>query len=68
MAAKPSVLKRQRERKRAEKAEQKREERARREANRADGGSGAPIASREDLEGYGVDSGLGPEEPRRGSR
>jgi len=49
----PSVLKRQRERKRAEKAAEKREERAQRSAVREQGG-GAPVATRDDLEGYGV--------------
>jgi hypothetical protein len=55
MAAKPSVLKRQRERKRAEKAAQKREERVRRDANRPEG-AGTDVATREDLEGYGIGS------------
>jgi len=53
MASRPSVLKRQRERKRAEKAAQKREEKAQRSANRESSG-GAPVATPEDLEGYGV--------------
>lgn len=68
MAAKPSVLKRQRERKRAEKAELKREERVRREASRREGG-GAQVATREDLEGYGVGAQPEPGETlRRGPR
>ena len=50
----PSVLKRQRERKRAEKATEKRQERAQRGAARQPGSAGAPVATREDLEGYGV--------------
>jgi len=49
----PSVLKRQRERKRAERAAEKREERAQRGALRGQGG-GAPVATRDDLEGYGL--------------
>jgi hypothetical protein len=49
----PSVLKRQRERKRAEKAAEKREERAQRSAVR-EPGAGAPVATRDDLEGYGL--------------
>lgn len=54
MASKrPSVLKREREKKQAERAAQKREERARRSASRPDGG-GAPIATHDDLEGYGI--------------
>jgi hypothetical protein len=64
MAAKPSVLKRQRERKRAEKAEQKREERARRAANRTEGGGGT-VASREDLAGYGIEPEPEPGDPPR---
>jgi hypothetical protein len=46
------VLKRQRERKRAEKAELKRAERAERE--RAQPGEGSPVASQDDLAGYGL--------------
>jgi len=53
MAGRESVLKRQRERKRAEKAAGKREERLRREPSAATDGGGA-VASREDLAGYGV--------------
>jgi len=49
----PSVLKRQRERKRAERAAEKREERAQRGALR-EHGAGAPVATRDDLEGYGL--------------
>ena len=64
MAAKPSVLKRQRERKRAEKAAQKREERVRRDADRPQG-TGHTVATREDLEGYGV---VPDDDDRRGSR
>jgi hypothetical protein len=50
--SKMSVLKRQRERKKAEKAAAKREERSRREAPAENEGSG--VASREDLVGYGL--------------
>jgi len=49
----PSVLKRQRERKRAERAAEKREERAQRGAVREHGG-GAPVATRDELEAYGL--------------
>jgi hypothetical protein len=53
MASKrPSVLKREREKKQAERAAQKREERARRDASRSEGG--APVATYDDLEGYGI--------------
>jgi len=57
MASKrPSVLKREREKKQAERAAQKREERARRDASRTDteGEGGAPVATYDDLEGYGI--------------
>jgi hypothetical protein len=50
--SKPSVLKRQRERKKAEKAALKRETRARKEPSSSV--SDSPVATREDLEGYGV--------------
>ncbi len=58
---KMSVLKRQRERKKAEKAALKRELRSRRED--ADRGSSEPrVATREDLAGYGlIDDGEGGE-------
>jgi hypothetical protein len=46
--SKMSVLKRQRERKKAEKAAMKRETRAQKERSESD------IATQEDLEGYGV--------------
>ena len=49
----PSVLKREREKKQAERAAHKREERARRDASRTEGG-GAPVATYDDLEGYGL--------------
>jgi hypothetical protein len=49
----PSVQKRARERKLAEKAAAKREDRTRRESNRG-AGEGAQVATAEDLEGYGV--------------
>jgi hypothetical protein len=49
-----SVLKLQRERKKAEKAETKREaQRARRES--AADSAGTEVATNEDLEGYGID-------------
>jgi hypothetical protein len=63
MAAKPSVLKRQR----AEKAAQKREERVRRDADRPQG-TGHAVATREDLEGYGVGPNVPDDDDRRGSR
>jgi hypothetical protein len=49
----PSVLKRQRERKRAERASEKRELRVQRGASRGSK-SGAPVATRDDLADYGV--------------
>jgi hypothetical protein len=53
MASKrPSVLKREREKKQAERAAQKREERARRGDSRSEGG--APIATHDELEDYGI--------------
>ena len=58
MASKrPSVLKSEREKKQADRAAQKREERARREAARGDAAgdnAGAPVATYDDLEGYGI--------------
>ncbi len=50
--SKMSVLKRQRERKKAEKAALKREQRSRGESSAE--GEGAPVANREDLEAYGI--------------
>ncbi len=68
MAAKPSVQKRLRERKRAEKAAQKREERVRRGEKRPEG-AGAVVATREDLEGYGLSPSIDADPPpRRGPR
>jgi hypothetical protein len=52
-ASKPSLLKRDRERARGEKAARKREERVRRQAERG-GEAGDRVATRSDLEGYGV--------------
>jgi hypothetical protein len=49
--SKQAVLKRQRERKKAEKAAAKREEKARRQAEESDG---SRVASAEDLAGYGL--------------
>jgi hypothetical protein len=64
---KPSVLKRQRERKRAEKAALKREQRAQRAQRSGEGEpGGAPVATSDDLEGYGVAP--PPGEERRGGR
>jgi hypothetical protein len=57
---KMTVLKRQRERKKAEKAAIKREQRAaRREPSDEDEGPSSKVASRDDLEGYGL---VGPED------
>lgn len=54
MASKrPSVLKREREKRQAERAAQKREERARRDSSRGQS-EGAPVATYDDLEGYGL--------------
>jgi hypothetical protein len=53
---KPSLLKRDRERARAEKAARKRESRAvRRRAQ--DAGGGPPVATRDELDGYGLERG-----------
>jgi hypothetical protein len=49
---KPSVLKRERERARNEKAARKREERQRRQTEDR---SGPRVATRDDLDGYGLD-------------
>lgn len=51
--SKMSVMKRQRERKKAEKAAAKREQRLQREAP-DEGESGTQVADRDDLEGYGL--------------
>jgi hypothetical protein len=61
--SKPSQLKRQRERKKAEKAAHKREERARR-GNEPSDESGV-VASRDELESYGALVGPGDDNPRR---
>jgi hypothetical protein len=62
--SKPSALKRQRERKKAEKAAHKREQqRARREREPAD--DAELVASRAELEGYGALPGPGDDGPRR---
>lgn len=50
--SKMSVMKRQRERKKAEKAAAKREQRLQRES--PEEGSGAQVADRDDLAGYGL--------------
>lgn len=53
MASKrPSVLKREREKKQAERSAQKREERSRRSSSRSEGG--APIATSDELADYGI--------------
>jgi hypothetical protein len=48
----PSVLKREREKKQAERAAMKREERARRDATKGEGGDA--VATYDDLEAYGI--------------
>jgi hypothetical protein len=50
----PTVLKRDRERARAEKAARKREERDRRKETRGES-AGPRVATRQDLDGYGLD-------------
>ena len=55
-AKKPSVLKRERERARNEKAARKREDRQQRQA-REPGGAGPRVATRDELEGYGLPRG-----------
>jgi hypothetical protein len=62
----PAVLKRDRERKRAERAADKRAERERRSAERSQAG-GAAVATDEDLAGYGVGN-AEPGSVRRGRR
>jgi hypothetical protein len=59
---KASLFKRQREQKKAEKAAHKREARAQRET--PEGASGTPVASAEDLAGYG----LSQDDPRSNDR
>jgi hypothetical protein len=62
---KPSVLKRQRERKRAEKAALKREQRAQR-TQRGDGDAGGTnVATTDELAGYGVGPAPGEGDARR---
>lgn len=61
-----SVLKRQRERNRAEKAAAKREQRLHREP--ADGKEGGAVASRDELESYGIVVERGEEERERRPR
>jgi hypothetical protein len=53
---KPSLLKRDRERARTEKASRKREERARRQERRGDA-AGPRVATRDELDGYGLPRG-----------
>jgi hypothetical protein len=64
MASKrPSLMKRERERKLAERAALKREQRARRDASKPVAGDN--VATYEDLEGYGIAGPIGVEERRR---
>ena len=66
MASKrPSVLKRERERKLADRAALKREERARRQASRGERDGDDSIATHEDLEGYGIARPLRDDRDRR---
>ena len=54
----PTLVKRDRERARTEKAARKREERERRKDNRVGGDNAGPkVATRQDLDGYGLDRG-----------
>jgi hypothetical protein len=53
----PTLVKRDRERARAEKAARKREERERRKDNKSGGDAGPKVATRQDLDGYGLDRG-----------
>lgn len=55
-AKKPALLKRDRERARTEKAARKREERARRQERRGES-AGPRVATREELDGYGLPRG-----------
>jgi len=67
MASKrPSLMKRERERKLAERAALKREQRARRDASKAPGG-GDNVATYADLEGYGIAGPVGSVDDRRRS-
>jgi hypothetical protein len=54
---KPSVLKRERERSRNDKAARKREDRKRRrsDGSQADGSAGPRVATRDELDAYGLD-------------
>jgi hypothetical protein len=63
---KPSVLKRQRERKRAEKAALKREQRAQRTHTREGDITGSDVATSDELAGYGVGPAPGEGDARRG--
>ena len=63
---KPSVLKRQRERKRAEKAALKREQRAQRSHTRDGDAPGSDVATTDELAGYGVGPAPGSSDERRG--
>ena len=62
-SSRPSIMKRERERKLAERAALKREQRARRDANKP--AAGDNVATYEDLEGYGLAGPVGGGEPRR---
>jgi hypothetical protein len=63
---KPSVLKRQRERKRAEKAALKREQRAQRQSRGPADAGGSGVATSDELAGYGVGPAPGEGDARRG--
>jgi hypothetical protein len=62
---KPSVLKRQRERKRAEKAALKREQRAQRSQKGGGEAGGTGVATSDELAGYGVGPAPGEGDARR---
>jgi hypothetical protein len=62
---KPSVLKRQRERKRAEKAALKREQRAQRSQRDGGDAGGSNVATTDELAGYGVGPAPGEGDARR---
>ena len=67
-AKKPSMLKRDRERARDEKAARKREDRGRRPSDRGGEDAGPRVATREELDGYGLPRGASgdPFEDRKG--
>ena len=57
MPARPSMQKRERERARDEKAARKRAQKPRRQERGGGDGSGPPVATRDDLDGYGLPRG-----------